>query len=64
MPIRIPIAAGIAAIFLTSVMTLAQIRTLDLQNKAMVRREMMAFNPRYPAPMLPRYRALQELEHR
>ncbi len=63
MPIRIPIALGIAAIFQTLVMTLAaQIPTPDLQNKALVRREMMAFNPSYVAQMLPRYRALKELE--
>jgi hypothetical protein len=63
MPIRIPIVAGIAAIFLTSIMSLAaQIPTPDLQNKAMVRREMMAFNPRYLTLMGPRSRALRELE--
>jgi hypothetical protein len=63
MPTRIPIAAGIAAIFLTSIMSLAgQIPTPDLQNKAMVRREMMAFNPRYLTLMSPRSRALRELE--
>ncbi|MGA2133529.1 MAG: hypothetical protein ABSH50_14640 [Bryobacteraceae bacterium] len=41
----------------------AQIPTPDLQNKATVRREMMAFNPRYFMLMGPRYRALRELEH-
>ena len=65
MPIRIPIAAGIAAIFLTSIMSLAaQIPTPDLQNKATVRREMMAFNPRYLALMGPRSHALRELEQK
>jgi hypothetical protein len=63
MPIRIPIAAGIDAILLTSIMSLAaQIPTPDLQNKAMVRREMMAFNPRYLTLMGPRSRALRDLE--
>jgi hypothetical protein len=63
MPIRIPIAAGIAAIFLTSIMSLAaHIPTPDLQNKAMVRHEMMVFNPRYLTLMGPRFRALRELQ--
>ncbi len=63
MPIRIPIAAGIAAIFLTTIMSLAaQIPTPDLQNKALVRREMIAFNPRYLTLMDSRSRALRELE--
>jgi hypothetical protein len=56
MPIRIPIAAGIAAIFLTSIVSLAaQIPTPDLRNKAMVRRGMMAFNPRYLTLLGPRF---------
>jgi hypothetical protein len=64
MPIRIPIAAGIAALFLALIMSLAaQIPTPDLRNKAAVRRELMAFNPRYFMLMGPRYRALRELEH-
>jgi hypothetical protein len=63
MPIRIPFAAGIAVIFLTPMMSLAaQIPTADLQNKALVRREMMSFNPRYLTLMGPRYRALRDLE--
>jgi hypothetical protein len=46
MPTRDPIAAGIAAIFLMSIMSLdAQIPRPELQNEEMVRREMMAFNP-------------------
>jgi hypothetical protein len=56
-------ALGIAAIFLMSIMSLdAQIPRPDLQNKEMVRREMMAFNPRYLTLMGPRSRALRELE--
>ena len=63
MPNRIPIAVGIAAIFLTSIMSLAaQIQAPDMHNKVMVRREMMAFNPRYLTLVGPRFRALQELE--
>ncbi len=63
MPIRIPIAAGIGALLLTSIMSLvAQIPTPDLQNRAMVRREMMIFRPSYVTLMVPRYRALKELE--
>ncbi len=63
MPIQNQIAAGAAAIFLTSIMSLAaQIPTPDMQNKATVRREMMAFNPRYLTLMGPRLRALRELE--
>jgi hypothetical protein len=62
-PIRIPIAAGIAATFLTPILGLdAQIPAPDLQNKATIRREMMAFNPRYLTLMAPRLRALRELE--
>lgn len=60
---RLPAASGIAAIFLTSIMSLAaQIPIPDLQNHATVRREMVAFNPRYLTLMGPRYHALQELE--
>ena len=63
MPVQILLAAGTAAIFLSSIPSLhAQISTPDLQNKAMVRREMMAFNPRYLTLMSPRSRALRELE--
>jgi hypothetical protein len=63
MPIRIPFAAGIVVILLTPMMSLAaQITTADLQNKALVRREMMSFNPRYLTLMGPRSRALRELE--
>ncbi len=63
MPIRVPIAAGIGALLLTSIMSLvAQIPTPDLQNRALVRREMMIFRPSYVTLMLPRYRALKELE--
>ncbi len=63
MPIRIPMAAGLAAILLRSIIGLAaQIPTPDLKNKAMVRREMMTFNPYYLALMGPRSRALRELE--
>jgi hypothetical protein len=36
--------------------------TPDLQNKALVRREMIAFNPQYIALMASRYRALKGLE--
>jgi len=63
MPIRTPIAAGLAAIFLGSMNSLAaQIPAPDLENKATVRREMMAFNPGYRGLMGPRSRALRELE--
>jgi hypothetical protein len=63
MPIKMPLAARTAAMFLTSIASLhAQIPTPDLQNKAMVRREMMAFNPQYLTLMGPRSRALRELE--
>ena len=63
MPIRIPIAAGLAAILLRSIISLAaQIPTPDLRNKAMVRHEMTTFNPDYLALMGPRFRALRELE--
>ena len=63
MPIRIPVAVGLAALFPASIMTLAaQIQAPDLHNKVTVRREMMAFNPRYLALVGPRFRALRELE--
>lgn len=63
MPIRILVAAQLAAVFLTSSIPLgAQIATPDLQNGAMIRREMTAFNPRYLALMRPRSGALRELE--
>lgn len=59
MPIRILIATA----FLTSRISLpGPIPTPDLQNKAMVRREMMIFNPRYLTLMAPRFRALRELQ--
>jgi len=40
----------------------AQIPTPDLQNRATIRREMIAFNSRYLTLMAPRLRALRELE--
>jgi len=62
MPIRILVAAQLAAMFLTSIIPLAaKIPTPDLQNGAMVRREMTAFNPRYLALMRTRSGALREL---
>jgi hypothetical protein len=62
MLIQILLAAG-TALYLASLPNLhAQIPTPDLQNKALVRREMMAFNPHYLTLMGPRLRALRELE--
>jgi hypothetical protein len=57
------VVEAIVAIFLVPIMSLAaQIPTPDLQNQAMVRRGMAAFNPRYLTLMGPRSRALRELE--